>query len=140
MDKAAWARLIPKVASASDSGHGDGTPKVWHDNEKFLLQPDVYAKHGLELVRFPANSGDLNPIETVWAWLRRDLAEREQKDLNDGKVVLSVAKFRARAAQILNSYSSTQAGETCSRLEKLVRGMPKRLQQLKKHKFGRFGK
>ena len=37
-----------------------------------------YAKHtNLDLVRFPPNSGDLNPIETVWARLRRELAVRE---------------------------------------------------------------
>ena len=32
--------------------------KVWHDNEKFLLCPDVYRKAGLEQIRFPPNSGD----------------------------------------------------------------------------------
>ena len=30
------------------------------------------------------NSGDLNPIETVWARLRRDLAVREMADLKAG--------------------------------------------------------
>ena len=34
--------------------------------------------------RFPPNSGDFNPIETVWAKLRRDLAKREFADLKDG--------------------------------------------------------
>jgi hypothetical protein len=63
---------------------------VWHDNERFLLQPDVYAEHGLELVRFPPSSGDLNPIETVWAWLRKDLAHREMTDLTAGKPAQTV--------------------------------------------------
>ena len=90
MDKAAWAKLIPKVAGAADGGADGALPKVWHDNEKFLLQPDVYAEHGLELVRFPPNSGDLNPIETVWAWLRHDLSERKQADLAAKKAVLTV--------------------------------------------------
>ena len=140
MDKAAWAKLIPKVAGAADGGAGGGLPKVWHDNEKFLLQPEVYALHGLELIRFPPNSGDLNPIETVWAWLRHDLSVREQADLAATKAVLTVPQFKARAAQILHAYSVVQPGESRSRLEKLVRGMPKRMQQLKKNKFGRFGK
>ncbi len=40
--------------------------------------PDAYLKAGLEQIRFPPNSGDSNPIETVWARLRKDLAVREQ--------------------------------------------------------------
>ena len=139
MDKAAWAKLIPKVADAADDGPDGIRAKVWHDNEKFLLQPGVYTDHGLELVRFPPGSGDLNPIETVWAWLRKDLAKREQQDIAKGGGALTVGKFRARAAQILHSYSVPENGQTHSRLEKLVRGMPKRLQKMKKNKFGRSG-
>ena len=80
-----------------------------HDNEKFLLQPAVYKKYGLKSVRFPPNSGDLNPIENVWAWLRRDLAKREQADLRNG-VVLTIPQFRARAAQILHSFGAVKPG------------------------------
>ena len=140
MDKAAWARLIPNVKLAADDGEDGAAAKVWHDNEKFLLQPDVYAQHGLELVRFPPNSGDLNPIETVWAWLRKDLAKRELNDLKAKKGVLTVPQFRARAAQILHSYSVPARGEAHSRLEKLIRGMPKRLRKMKANKFGKCGK
>ena len=32
------------------------------------------------MVRFPPNSGDLSPIENVWAKLRLDLAELEMID------------------------------------------------------------
>jgi len=49
-------------------------------------------------------------------------------------------QFRARAAQILSSDASPERGHVRGRLEKLVRGMPKRLQQLRKNKFGRCGK
>ena len=41
---------------------------------KLLLCPDAYRRAGLVQVRFPPNSGDLDPIETVWAQLRKDLA------------------------------------------------------------------
>ena len=140
MDKAAWAKLIPQVKEAADDGPGGAAPKVWHDNERFLLQPDVYAEHGLELVRFPPSSGDLNPIETVWAWLRKDLAQREMTDLTAGKPAQTVGQFRARAAQILRSYSVPKHGESRSRLEKLVRGMPERLRKCKANKFGKCGK
>ena len=113
---------------------------MWHDNERFLLQPDVYADHGLELVRFPPSSGDLNPIETVRAWLRKDLAQREMTDLTAGKPAQTVGQFRARAAQMLRSYSAPKLGDSRSRLEKLVRGMPERLRKCKANKFGKCGK
>ena len=112
---------------------------VWHDNERFLLCPATYQKHGLVQVRFPSNSGDLNPIETVWARLRKDLAVREQEDLAAGRTI-SVAQFRQRAAQILNSYGSAGPGESHSYLRKLVRGMPRRLAGCKANKYGRCGK
>ena len=35
---------------------------------------DEYKKFGLAARRFPPGSGDLNPIENVWAKLRKDLA------------------------------------------------------------------
>ena len=91
------------------------------------------------MVNFPSNSGDLNPIETVWARLRQDLAEREQEDLKQGKT-LTVAQFRARAAQILQSYSVVKRGETRNYYQKLLRGMPARLAKFKQNKFGSCGK
>ena len=87
----------------------------------------------------PPNSGDLNPIETVWAWLRRDLALREQEDFG-AKKVITMAQFRQRAAQILKSYEEKAPGQKWSRLQKLVRGMPARLARRKAHRYGRCGK
>ena len=127
MDKAAWAKPIPQVKEAADDGTGGAAPTVWQDNERALLQPDVYADHGLELVRAPPSSGDINPIETVWACLRKDLAQREMTDLTAGKPPQTVEKFRARAAQILRPHSAPKVGESRTRLGKLVRGMPGQL-------------
>ena len=90
-------------------------------------------------VRFPPNSGDLNPAETVWAWLRKDLAVREQEDLS-ARRTLTAATFKKRVAQILNSCGVPKEGETLSSLQKLVRGMPKRLAMCQKNQFGRCGK
>lgn len=91
------------------------------------------------MVTFPPNSGDLNPIETVWARLRKDLARLEMADLKQGRLI-SVAQFKARAAQLLHSYGMIAPGQTMSYLQKLVRGMPKRLAKCKKNKYGRCGK
>ena len=112
---------------------------VWHDGESFLQQPNLYARNGLTLVRFPPNSGDLSPIETVWAWLHRDLAVRDPDDYSDKKV-LTMAQFRQRAAQILKSHEVKAPSQKWSRLQKLVRGMPARLAQRKARRYGRCRK
>ena len=112
---------------------------MWHDNERFLLCPEAYKKQGLEQTRFPPNSGDLNPIETVWARLRKDIAKREQVDLREGRT-LTVARFKQRVAQLLQSYSVVQPGEKKNYYQKLARGMPRRLTRCRQNKFGRCGK
>ena len=145
MNKLEWAAHLPALKRAVDDAEAQGVEretkkaKVWHDNEGFLKQPQAYKKHGFQMVLFPPNSGDLNPIETVWAALRKDLALREQSDLQAG-VYLTVPRFRARAAQILKSYSVVKPGKQHSFLTALVRGMPKRLMKCKKNKYGRCGK
>lgn len=137
-----WKALVPTVREAVDEAYGDDVPlrpRVWHDNERFLLCPEVYEEHGLTLVRFPPNSGDLNPIETVWAWLRRDLAKREIADI-EAKRYLTEHAFRQRCSQILSTYAVPRPGEEFSRLQKLLRGMPRRLRKAKANRYGRCGK
>ena len=138
----AWHALVPTVRAAIGDAYGAGvpsTPWVWHDNERFLLCPDVYRQHGMSLHRFPPSNGDLNPIETVWAWLRRDLAHREQADLKANRS-LTKQQFNKRCAQLLNTYAAVKDGERYSPLQKLIRGMPKRLRECKANLYGRCGK
>ena len=71
--------------------------------------------------------------------LRQALAVREQEDLDAGRV-LSVPQFKQRVAQILNVWSVPKTGETHSILQKLVRGMPKRLAKCQQNRYGRCGK
>ena len=137
-----WAQHVPKLKRAADQssqGSGGKKLKMWHDNEKFIQQPKEYKKAGLVSINFPPNSGDLNPIETVWAKLRKDLAAREFEDLKARKLI-STTSFKKRVAQLLASYSTPGPGETHSYLEKLVRGMPKRLENCKRNKYGPCGK
>ena len=98
-----------------------------------------YTANGLTQVRFPPNSGDLNPIETVWARLRQDLAAREQEDLSQHRV-LTKTQFKQRVAQLLSGYGEPAHGQELSYLSKLVRGMPKRLAKCRARKYGRCGK
>jgi len=141
-NKEEWAQQLPqlrKAAAMSSYSPGCKRLKVWHDNEGFLKQPDEYKKAGLTSVLFPPNSGDLNPIETVWAKLRQDLAKLEFEDLKNDRVI-TVATFRRRVAQLLRSYSIKGPGEQYCYLEKIVRGMPKRLAKCKKNSYGPCGK
>ena len=142
MTKAEWAARIPHIKRAV--AHAGETrrnvrAKVWHDNEKFLLQPGVYKQNGLEMKCFPPNSCDLNPIETCWAQLRRDLALREFQDLRLGKS-LTIAQYRQRASKILQSYAQPKPGHKLSYLQKLVHGMPARLHRCVVNKYGNCGK
>ncbi len=137
-----WKQRIPMVKEAIQDAYGQAAPerpKVWHDNERFLLQTKGYKDNGMQLIRFPPNNGDLNPIENVWAWLRKDLAEREHKDM-DAKRYLTPQQFKQRAAQILPIYAEVKPGEAHSRLQKLIRGMPARLRRCKANGYGRSGK
>ena len=142
MKKEAWAKHIPQLkraAAISGSSGGVKKLKLWHDNETFIQLPREYKKAGLTSMNFPPNSGDLNPIETVWAKLRRDLATREFEDLKAGRLISTIA-FKQRVAQLLTSYSLPGPGEQRSYLEKLVRGMPSRLAKCRKNKYGPCGK
>ena len=140
-----WAKCVPGLKRAVDAAEAAGAErktkkaKVWQDNERFLKLPREYRSAGLELVNFPPNSSDLNPIENVWAQLRKDLAVREQDDLQKRKII-TVPQFRQRATQILNSYGEAAPGQAYSYLQKLVRGMPKRLAKCKANDYGRCGK
>ena len=112
---------------------------MWHDKAKFIQAPKEYKKAGLTSINFPPNSGDLNPIETIRAELRKDLAVREFEDLKTGKVI-SVTAFKQRVAQLLTSYSIPGPGQQHSYLKRLVLGMPKRLARCKSNKYGPCGK
>ena len=68
-------------------------PEARHDNEKFPLADQKHKAAGSASVRLPTCSGDLTPIETVWAQLRKDLAKREFEGLKKGKV-LTAAQFK----------------------------------------------
>ena len=48
LDKVVWARHIGAGVKRAASGR-----EVWYDNEKFLKQPQEYAKHNLTMICFP---------------------------------------------------------------------------------------
>ena len=112
---------------------------MWFDNEEFLKVDQEYHKHGLAAMRFPPGSGDPNPIENVWAKLRKDLAIREFEDLKMDRVITTL-QFKQRVSQLLTSYGCVKPGKKYSYLENLLRGMPKMLLRCKNNKYGPCGK
>ena len=112
---------------------------MWFDNEEFLKIDQEYHKHGLTALRLPPGNGDLNPIENVWAKLRKDLAIREFEDLKMDRVITTL-QFKQRVSQLLTSYGCVKPGKKYSYLENLLRGMPKRLLRCKNNRYGPCGK
>ena len=113
--------------------------KIWHDNEGFLLIPAEYRRCGLQSGRFPLNSGDLNPIETVWARLRFDLARRARDDLK-ARRTLTNQQFKQRVSHLLILYSMQREGERWNYYQRLLRSMPARLAKCRANRFGPCGK
>ena len=138
---AEWAKKVPSIKRSLESVReacNSKRMKVWQDNERFLKCHVADRRAGLAIVTFPPNSGDLNPIENVWALLRKELAKRLLEVVTAGRL-LTVSQFRQRASQILTSFETPRAGEVLNVLEKLVRGMPARLARCKANRYGRCG-
>ena len=80
-------------------------------------------------------------FDNTWASASASGAQQDAHapDATSNKV-LTKAQFRQRAAQILKSYEEKAPGQSWSRLQKLVRGMPARLARSKARRYGRCGK
>ena len=89
--------------------------------------------------RFPPRSGDLNPIEAGCARLRMDSNAREIEDLHAGRHI-TVTQYRQRVGQLLTSYTVPSQGQQHSFLQRLVRGIPRRLAKCRAKGFGPCGK
>ena len=72
---------------------------------------------------------------------QRDLAKLVQEDFSQKpRRLLTESQFKARVAYLLNACSQMKDGQDYSSVEKLVRGMPKRLAKCKNNLYGRCGK
>ena len=75
-----WAAHVPALKRAASQANNDPKRKrlkMWFDNEGFLKIDSKYHKHGLTAIRLPPNSGDFNPVETVWATRLLETAGRK---------------------------------------------------------------
>ena len=88
------------------------------DNESFLRAAAVSAAHkrsGVKLLKMPAKSPDLNPVDRVWAWLRRKLRAMDLADAMAKRRVLSKAKCTERVKRVLKSQKLQRVAAACTR-------------------------
>ena len=82
-------------------------------------------EHGIELWDWPAHSPDLNPIEHVWAWMKRYLRRKypDQSNLNDNEAHIGI--FKARMVEAWEAMPQAL-------IKKLIDGLPARLRAVKR--------
>ena len=81
-----------------------GPWKLLCDGETFLRTADSTKAHeevGVELWTVPASSPDLNPVEQMWAWLRKELRRLDREDLVAKKPPIQRTGFQARVRKVL---------------------------------------
>ena len=93
-DFAALRRACDDAPEIADPGK---KATVWTDNEQFLEKPAKYKAAKREVCNFPTDSGDIGPMKTVWARLRKGVAKRGFEDLKQGKAI-TAAQFKKRAS------------------------------------------
>ena len=83
-----------------------GPWKIICDNESFLRAPEsrkAYRRFGIDLIEIPPRSPDLNPVEKMWGWVRKQLRARDLRDFAQGVPVLGKVAYRERLRRLLRS-------------------------------------
>ena len=80
--------------------------KVLCDNESFLRTKkslQALRRPNVTLIELPPRSPDLNPVEKMWGWMRKQLRVRDLRDLSGGAPVLGKTVYRERIKRLLRS-------------------------------------
>ena len=121
-----WCRTVgSKLKKAIEAVKPVQRAGPWHvlcDNESFLhTRPSVRATQaaGVKIWRMPASSPDLNPVEKMWAWLRRKIRALDCEDLRKKRPPIGKTAFKARVRGILASkQAQTVAGRIATGFRK----------------------
>ena len=86
-----------------------------------LIRP-LYTKMRIRLMHIPARSPDLNPIESFWSWLRRELRRRDLEDLRLKKPPLNKTQYMQRVRAVLRTVQAQNVAKAKFRnLKKVCR-------------------
>ena len=93
------ARSYIKVLEKGLRPYYNGTRHFQQDNAKIHIAKASIRwlmDHGIELWDWPAHSPDLNPIEHIWAWMKRYLRRKypDQSGLKENQVDIEIFKAR----------------------------------------------
>jgi hypothetical protein len=118
-----WAEMVDngdfvKALQSVSPGKTAGPWKVLCDNESFLRAPVSSAAHRrckISLVKIPAKSPDLNPVEKYWAWLRKTLRAMYLADLVKKRPVLVRSDYKKRLLRLTKSAKGKQVAANCFR-------------------------
>ena len=86
--------------------------RVLCDSESFLEVKqcrDFYKKNNIKLVHIPSHSPDLNPIESFWGWLKKELRRRDLEDLRQKRPPLGKTAYKRRVKNILKGKKAQKA-------------------------------
>ena len=76
------------------------------DGETFLWAPEsqrAYTATRVSLWKVPPNSPDLNPVEKMWGWVRKELLLNGLTDLRARRRVPAKQAYKARLVCLLKS-------------------------------------
>jgi len=99
-----------------NQGRRSGPWKILCDNESFLRADISAAAHRrwrVGLIKLPARSPDLNPVEMFWAWLRKRLRALDLDDFVKRRPVPGKEAYKARVRRVLRSRQAQVVASKC---------------------------
>ena len=135
-DEDEWSKAVrggslSRALSAINPGRPRGPWNILCDNESFLRTDksrNAYRRFGIKLLELPPRSPDLNPVEKMWGWVRKQLRTRDLKDMAEGIPVLGKTMCRDRIKRLLRS---AEAQGVAKNLSKNFRTVCKRVAKAK---------
>ena len=110
-DEDEWAQAVrdgnlSQALRAINGPKKTGPWRVLCDNESFLRTEKslkALQRPNVSFIDLPPRSPDLNPVEKMWGWVRRELRVRDLRDLASGVPVLGQTMYRERIKRLLRS-------------------------------------
>ena len=129
-----WAEAVDdgcmvKALRVANPARKRGPWRVLCDNESFLRAPESVAAHrraNIQLIKIPAKSPDLNPVELFWAWLRKQMRAMDLNDLAKKRQAVGKTAYKARLLRVIKTPKAQQvAANTMKHFMKVCKAVSK---------------